>query len=250
MSGPGSERPSDPVPEPVPEHEPEPEPEPRSEGYSATALGSHWFEGPADASSDDRTGPEPWAPGSPRPAGGVSAASPVPDRVDGEVRRFGPGVTAPARIGASQTGTATAVWHGGPGPGGKRRRGPGRYTLAVTVLVIVLAVLVWQRYGQSIAVDRVSARPTAPSLGCDGTADIVAVVGTNGRPGTLVYRWVRSDGTSSGRLREKLSRGQKQAKLRLLWSFRGEGRYRASAELRIVSPSSHRTTARFVYRCG
>ena len=80
---------------------------------------------------------------------------------------------------------------------------------------------------------------SAEGPGCDGTADVVGVVKTNGRPGTVTYRWVRSDGTTSGLLREKLTRGQKQARLHLLWTFHGRGEYRAAAELRIVSPSAH-----------
>ncbi|MFK4600370.1 hypothetical protein [Streptomyces pristinaespiralis] len=78
---------------------------------------------------------------------------------------------------------------------------------------------------------------------------MVGLVRTDGRPGTLTYRWVRSDGTDSGLLRERVVRGQKQARLHLLWTFEGRGEYRAGAELRILSPSRHSAAARFTYRC-
>ncbi|MGN9790748.1 hypothetical protein ACTMTU_06530 [Streptomyces sp. OZ13] len=197
--------------------------------YSATALGSHWFQRP-----------EP---------------GPVPDRVEGNVLRFGPGVTAFVRQHGSGT-TAAGVWHGtlagqpadGRGPHG-RRRGLRRYALAAAVLLAVLGFLAWQRYGPGVAVRDVVVRTSPDGPGCGGTADVVGVVRTDGLPGTLTYRWVRSDGTDSGLLRERVVRGQKQARLHLLWTFEGRGEYRASAELKVVSPSRHSAEARFTYRC-
>jgi uncharacterized protein (DUF2235 family) len=117
------------------------------------------------------------------------------------------------------------------------------------VLVSVIAFLAWQRLGPSVSVRTVAvtARPTV--LGCDGTADIVALVATNGRPGTLSYRWTRSDGTASGVLREVVVRGQRQARLHLLWTFQGKGHYTARAELRILSPAHHTATTHLTYEC-
>ncbi|MFF0448941.1 hypothetical protein ACFYT4_21460 [Streptomyces sp. NPDC004609] len=224
-------------------------PAPGSDDYSATALGSHWFEGPGTRHASGETAP---AAGGPR--SGPSGAA--PDRVEGEVLRFGPGVTALGHGGRTPHHTTAEIWHGtlagrpgGPGAP-RRRRGLRRYTLAAVVLAAVTAFLLWQHYGPGIAVERVAVTTTVGELGCDSTADVVGVVDTNGRPGTLVYRWLRSDGTTSGRLREKLTHGQKQARLHLLWTFRGEGRSSASARLEILSPSSHRATTRFSYRCG
>lgn len=232
--------------------QPEPEPEPGAGAKAEPGAGSGRRPGPVDRPDS----------GSATPIGRAPHFDAVPDRVEGEVLRFGPGVPprppgttpAPAPAPAPRDGVTTAVWHGAvggarPGPPRGHRRRPRRYLLAATVLVAVLAALAWQRYGTPLSVTRVRVQPPAPAPGCDGTADVVGVVRTNGRPGTLVYRWERSDGTASGQLREKLSRGQEEAKVSLLWSFRGRGEYRASVELRIISPSAHRSTTRFVYRC-
>jgi hypothetical protein len=216
------------------------------DGYSATALGSHWFERPH---------PEP-APEAATLVQDEQPTSVVPDRVEGEVLRFGPGVTAAVRNRNRDNNTTAALWHGagrpaGPRPAPERRRGVlRRYALAATVLVAVLAFLAWQRFGPPLAVEDVTVRTAAEGPGCDGTADVVAVVGTNGRPGTMTYRWVRSDGTASDLLREKVTHGQRQAHLHLLWTFHGRGEFRAGAELRIVSPSPHTAATRFTYRCG
>ncbi|WP_433570499.1 hypothetical protein [Streptomyces sp. CA-251247] len=218
--------------------------------YSATALGSQWFERPE---------PEPEPETATERATLVQRVRPdaEPDRVEGEVLRFGPGVTALARDRVAHNSTA-AVWHGGTlagrpedgrPPEKPRRGGLRRYTLAGVVLLAVLAFLAWQRFGPGLAVQDVSVRTVTEGPGCDGTADVVGVVDTNGRPGTLTYRWARSDGTTSGLLTEKLTRGQERARLHLLWTFHGSGEYRARAELRIVSPSPRTADVRFAYSC-
>ncbi|MEV6400983.1 hypothetical protein AB0M39_40450 [Streptomyces sp. NPDC051907] len=225
--------------------------------YSATALGSHWIERPEPETVPEKAtvvqDAPPWSDG--------PTASVAPDRVEGEVLRFGPGVTAVVQRRQRESGSTTAVevWHGAslggqiaepPPPRERRRRGLGRYALAATVLLAVLGYLVWERYGQSLDVRGVSASTTAEGPGCDGTADVVGVVETDGHAGDVAYRWVRSDGTRSELLREKVTRGQRQARLHLLWTFHGRGEYQAVAELQIVSPSRHTAVARFAYRCG
>ncbi|MGW7363489.1 hypothetical protein ACWGI8_08685 [Streptomyces sp. NPDC054841] len=204
-------------------------PDPEDE-YSATALASHWVERPE---------PEP-----------------VPDAVEGTVLRFGPGVTAAVRERYDRDNTAT-VWHGTlaggtPLPQGRRTSrlaGLRRYTLAAVVLLAVLGFLAWQRYGPGLAVRGVTVGTDPAGPGCDGTAVITALVDTDGRPGSLTYHWVRNDGTTSEELSERLARGQRQARLRLLWTFHGEGAYDARAELRITSPSRHTAAAGFTYSC-
>ncbi|QXE39603.1 hypothetical protein KQY30_34755 [Streptomyces sp. GMY02] len=211
-------------------------------------LGSHWFQGP---DSDSDAAPEPAPDPVPAPP-----TAPAPDRIEGEVLRFGPGVTAAVRNRHYENSTA-ALWHG-PLPGQpeeprrapeRRAGGPRRYALAAAVLLAVLLYLTWQRYGPALAVRDVTVRAAAHGAECDGTSDIVATVRTNGRPGTLTYRWIRSDGTSSGTLREKLTQGQSETRLHLLWTFRGRGEYRATAELRITEPSRHTAVTHITYRC-
>ncbi|MFC5805208.1 hypothetical protein [Streptomyces formicae] len=209
--------------------------------YSATALADHWGELPAPPEHHRA----------------------VPDRVEGAVLRFGPGVTAAVRTRQGhENGTTAAVAHDAfpgrtpPPPGHPAQRhasrlaGLRRYTLAAVVLLAVLGTLAWDRYGPGVGVRSVSVRTDPAGPGCDGTAEITALVGTDGRPGTLTYRWVRNDGTASDELTERLTRGQRQARLRLLWTFHGEGAYDARAELRITTPTRHRAAAGFTYTCA
>lgn len=192
---------------------------PQDDDYSATVLGSHWFSGPPVA-------PEV-----------------APDRVEGSVLRFGPGVTAALPAPFPVTGTA---------PPARSRRGAGlrRYTLAAVVLLAVLAYLGWQRFGPALEVRDVAVTTGPEGPACDAAADVVAVVRTNGRPGTLTYRWLRSDGTRSEQLTERVPRGQREARLHLLWTFRGAGTYPARAELELLSPPRRTAAVEFTYRCS
>ncbi|MFJ4820433.1 hypothetical protein [Streptomyces sp. NPDC088801] len=208
-------------------------PGPDDAEYSATVLASHWIQRPGP----DETRVE-------RPAADKGPAWPAPpDRVEGSVLRFGPGVTAAARQRTHPPLPAV------PPPPAPRHRRLRRHALPALVVVCVLAFLAWQRLGPPLRVTTVTvtARPTA--LGCDGTADLVGLVTTNGRPGTLSYRWIRSDGTASGVLKEVLVRGQRQARLHLRWTFQGPGNHTAEAELRILSGTARTATTGFAYDC-
>lgn len=220
--------------------------------YSATVLGSHWFSGPpGDPADEPATRRLDGAPGSdpdtrrldtkrfdtPQTTPGA-----VPDRIEGSVLRFGPGVTAavpapfPVIVGTRWAPRAAAA---GSGVGTPGRRGAGA----------VLAYLGWQRFGPAVEVRdvAVSTDPKGPS--CDSAADVVALVRTNGRPGTFAYRWLRSDGTRSPQLTERVPSGQREVSLHLLWTFQGAGTYPARAEIELLSPSRHTASVEFTYRC-
>ncbi|MFK4148443.1 hypothetical protein [Streptomyces sp. NPDC004065] len=218
---------------------------PADEEYSATVLASHWIQ---------RPGPDT---GTPTVPSGWPQAAPDarPGRAEGTVLRFGPGVAAalerrtgpagPAVPGASATPTVPTV----PARRGTRDGRVRRHALPAAVLAAVLAFLAWQHLGPSVSVRQVAARADHAVLTCGETADVVGVVTTDGRPGTLTYRWVRSDGSTSGVLREVVTRGQKRAELHLLWTFQGTGRYRARAELRLLSPTYRTVRVPLTYDC-
>ncbi|WP_435059489.1 hypothetical protein [Streptomyces sp. bgisy060] len=202
--------------------------------YSATELGSHWFQGPEQEQAQ--------------------ASGPAPDRVEGEVLRFGPGVTAAVVHRVENTPTAAQIWHGTlPGapmpPRPSRARWPRRYVPAAVILLLVLGFLFWREYGPRVAVRAVDVTASEQPLACDGTANVLGLVRTDGRPGTLTYHWERSDGTRSEPLRETLARGQEEARLHLLWTFHGAGTHRAVARLVITSPTPHAAEGTFTYRC-
>ncbi|WP_225321004.1 hypothetical protein [Streptomyces luteolifulvus] len=201
--------------------------------YSATVLASHWFQRPEPDTTlvEDRTVQLP--PGQETP----------PDRVEGTVLRFGPGVTAALAHRSHTTLPKLTV------PAPRPRRGLRRHALPALVLIVVIAFLAWHRSTTALGLEAVTVTTRQTTVECDGTADIVGLLTTNGRPGTVSYRWVRSDGTTSDVLREVTPQGRKQARVHLLWTFQGEGRYRAQAELHILSPTRDTATIQFTYDC-
>jgi hypothetical protein len=212
--------------------------------YSATVLASHWIQRPDSPDTLTLSGDTATVALSGRTAATVALPDSTtgdtrPDRVEGTLLRFGPGVNADTMRRVTEVPPAVPV----------RRRTWRRHALPAVVLLAVVAFLLWHRAAPSLAVDGVTVSAAPSSPGCDETADITGTVTTDGRPGTLTYRWVRSDGTFSKVLHEDMTRGQKQARLHLLWTFQGDGRYEASAELHLISPVRRTVSTGLTYHC-
>ncbi|MET9734860.1 hypothetical protein ABZZ79_30740 [Streptomyces sp. NPDC006458] len=209
----------------------------RREG-GAGPVAPTWPEAAAEYPAEPTRRAHPPGPGSPEGPGPVR-----PDRVEGTLLRFGPGVTAAV---AQRTQRPLPVV---PTPRVPPRRRLRRHALPTLVFLCVLAFLAWQRLAAPIEVRTVTVTTNPSELDCGGTADVFARVSTNGRPGTLTYRWIRSDGTASAVLRERLARGQRHANLHLRWTFEGEGHHQGQAELRILTPTERTATVRLTYDC-
>ncbi|MFD7614980.1 hypothetical protein [Streptomyces sp. NPDC059828] len=148
----------------------------------------------------------------------------------------------------------TTVWRDGSL---KRPRRPQRrtrrwlgWTALGLLLTAVAGVILWQRDTAELAITQVtvSARPT--ELGCDRAATVVAVITTNGAAGTIRYQWIRSDGTTSGELRQTVRDGQGEVTLPMHWTFHGKGTREARAVVGILTPTAHTASTSFTYRCG
>ncbi|MCX5214826.1 hypothetical protein OG689_37165 [Kitasatospora sp. NBC_00240] len=183
------------------------------------------------------------------PPAGHHPPAPVPPPVaapederplaEGELRRFGPGVPA----------AAAAVWHGEVEPGRPVRRKGRRGLLAVLLLLALLALLAWRWYTPSLAVTSVAVATDPAGPPCGGAAVVTATAQTNGHAGNVRYRWVRSDGSSSGELVQSVPEGTRQADLVLRWTFDGHGTMQATATVEILSPGQHTAAASFTYSC-
>jgi len=179
-----------------------------------------------------------------------------PDNVETYVH-FGPGVPAPA---APAPDRATALWRGNISPTPTpedaalaRRRRTQRWILPLTVLILVIAVLIYYLWGRgpsdTLVVTSVTVQPSAMVVGCNGTERLTAELATNGGSGSVEYQWLRSDGTVSDRLSQSVAQGTRHVSLVLEWSFDGYGAMDATATLSVLSPQTHRAAASFTYRC-
>ncbi|MFB7619629.1 hypothetical protein [Kitasatospora sp. NPDC056181] len=198
---------------------------------------------PLGHSSAGQSSPGQSSSGAPSPGASSPGASQTEQPLaPGELRRFGPGVPP----------QAAAVWHGAAVPDAQQPRRPrrvGRWLVPVAVLLAVLAFLYWRFATPALAVTGVGVTTDPAGPACGGTAVIKAAVETNGGTGTIRYRWLRSDGTTSGEIAQDVRSGAHRTDLVLRWSFEGHGDLQATATLEILSPDTRTAAASFPYHC-
>jgi hypothetical protein len=155
--------------------------------------------------------------------------------------RFGPGVrSAP---GWSVAGSVASP----------DRRRPGRRSVipALTTLVIAaaLAYLLLWRPDPLVVLGAEVAPAVDLGRSCDVTVDVVGTIRTNGRAGTIEYRWLRSDGESTAPLSQTVAADTPAIQVHLLWTLSGRGSYPATARLQILHPQPVEATGGFTYSC-
>jgi hypothetical protein len=175
--------------------------------------------------------------------------------------RFGPGVP-------SET-TAAQVWRSGrnqmetlrlqeaAGAGKPRRRRNRTSAWAGTLLftIILAAVILWLRQtpDAAVAVSEVNVKAPKKALSCDGTANIIGRVTTNGGAGTIRYIWLRSDGQKLPEQEQRVISGTNSVELPLHWKVTGTGSFKGTATLRVLSPTTTgkpvQDKASFSYKC-
>ncbi|MGW8358118.1 hypothetical protein [Streptomyces wedmorensis] len=170
----------------------------------------------------------------------------------GEEHRFGPGVPRAGDLAIPDQ--AAQTWRSverpdQPGTGSRHRRRLGRWLFPILVLLAVLAFLDWQRWAGPVSVTGVAVRTDPKGPGCDGTAVITGTLQTNGAPGTVTYRWRRSDGTLSAVLRQQVDAGTRQTDVVLQWIFNGHGTLHAAATLEVLAPEPLTAHTSFTYTC-
>ncbi|MEU6235316.1 hypothetical protein [Kitasatospora sp. NPDC047058] len=200
---------------------------------------------PADGptSADTPAPADPGATPPPGPSPAAEAPQAEPPLAPGELRRFGPGVPP----------QAAAVWHGAAVPGAQQPRRPrrvGRWLVGAAVLLAVLAFLYWRFATPALAVTGVGVTTDPAGPACGGTAVVTAAVETNGGAGTIRYRWLRSDGTTSDEIVQDVRSGAHHTDLVLRWSFEGHGDVQATATLEILSPATRTAATTFPYHCS
>jgi hypothetical protein len=120
---------------------------------------------------------------------------------------------------------------------------------ALLVLAAVIAYLLLWRPDPLVLTGAEVAPAAPPGQACDVTVDVVGTIHTNGLAGTIHYRWLRSDGESTGPLTQTAEAGQPVVQAHLLWTLSGKGRYPASATLEISQPQPMSATGGFTYSC-
>jgi hypothetical protein len=101
---------------------------------------------------------------------------------------------------------------------------------------------------RTLHVASVSVAVANPPVKCNGTADVIGTIITNGSGGQVSYEWV-SDGVTSPATTITVASGQSSATVQLRWVFHGRGTPRATAELIVLAPDSARASVQVAYSC-
>jgi hypothetical protein len=112
-------------------------------------------------------------------------------------------------------------------------------SLITIVIVAGAAVYLWERTHQSLKVVNVSVSAPQVPAGCNVTVTLTATIVTNGKGGTITYKWIRTPGgTQPSPSTITVAGGEDTVQVSLDWRFTGKGTTQASAELEVLSPNS------------
>jgi hypothetical protein len=135
------------------------------------------------------------------------------------------------------------------------QRGPRRpvwrgvvSTLITAAIVAGVGVYLWERTHQTLKITDVKVAPANPSVGCNGTAEIIGTISTNGHGGPISYQWVRNSQADAPLVANDAS-GGKTVQVTLKWAFHGKGTGQAVAELRVLDPQQDESSITFPYSC-
>ncbi|MCT9930899.1 hypothetical protein N5079_11780 [Planotetraspora sp. A-T 1434] len=194
-------------------------------------------------------------------SGGPGRTAPPPAG-DDVMMRFGPGVpteTTAAQIwrsGRDQMATLQAQEGvDGPRPRSRRRRRKTAWAGTLLLAILITVVILWLRQspGLGVAVEKVDVRAPKKTVRCDGTANFAGVVTTNGGSGAIRFVWLRSDGEKLPEQEQIVRSGTTSVDLPLHWHVTGQGAFKGTATLRVLSPTTTgqpiQDKASFSYEC-
>ncbi|MEV4185821.1 hypothetical protein AB0J28_30795, partial [Streptosporangium canum] len=215
---------------------------------------------------DGRQAPAP-APALPAPdEGDIVTLLHVPrsgeSRTEDVVMRFGPGVPVET--------TAAQLWRAGRdqqqteppsdrlrvlGAPARRRRRRTAVSSVVLALMVVAALVAWLLRSSAVPLAVTELDVVAPkkTQGCGATVKIKGLLTTNGSAGEIRYQWKRSDRKETIEQTDTVASGKTSHEVILQWSVKGEGSFKGTATLRLLSPLSEgkklQDKASFNFKC-
>jgi hypothetical protein len=121
-------------------------------------------------------------------------------------------------------------------------------TLIAAAIVAGVGAYLWERAHQTLKITSVKVTAAKQSVGCNGTADIIGTIFTNGHGGRIKYEWVRGVEANAPLVADDAS-GSNTVQVTLKWAFHGKGTGSAVAELRVLDPQQDEASIIFPYSC-
>jgi serine/threonine protein kinase len=132
-----------------------------------------------------------------------------------------------------------------------RRRWAGLLSTLVTVaLAAGVWIYVYERTHNKLTITNLTVTVANQVVGCNGTADIIGTITTNGHGGPISYEWVRGTDQPDPALVVDDASGNKTVPVQLKWKFHGKGTIQAVAKLLVLTPDSAEASITFPYSCS
>jgi serine/threonine protein kinase len=142
-----------------------------------------------------------------------------------------------------------------PTPPPQRRRPRRRWAgLLSTLITLALAAGVWiyvyQRTHDKLEITGVKVTVANLPLKCNGTADIIGTISTNGYGGPISYQWVLGTDQPMAALVADDGSGSQTVPVKLNWAIHGKGSGQVVAKLHVLSPGpGAESSITFPYSC-
>ena len=121
-------------------------------------------------------------------------------------------------------------------------------TLVTAAIVAGVGAYLWEREHQTLKITNVNVTAANPRVGCDGTADIIGTISTNGHDGTIRYQWVENQEAGPAQVLDDAN-GSKKTQAHLKWPFHSVGTGKNVAQLRVLAPGQDESSITFPYSC-
>jgi serine/threonine protein kinase len=145
-------------------------------------------------------------------------------------------------------GPAVPVWPTTP-PRRRRSPWPGILSSLITAAIVAgVGAYYWIHTHQALQVTDVKVTAANSKVGCEGTANLIGTITTNGRGGPITYEWVLN-GERQGVLKASDGTGSDTVKVTESWAFHGRGTGKDIAELDVITPQSGQSSITFPYSC-
>jgi hypothetical protein len=121
-------------------------------------------------------------------------------------------------------------------------------TVITAAVVAGVGAYLWERAHQTLKITGAFLTAANQSVGCNGTADLIGTISTNGHGGPITYQWVRGEVADAPHVIDGAS-GSDTVQVTLKWAFHGKGTGKAVAELRVLDPQQYAASITFPYSC-
>jgi eukaryotic-like serine/threonine-protein kinase len=176
--------------------------------------------------------------------------SSTPFQAPAPVPAQGPPVRSAPQTATGRGAGTPPEWPVVPPPRRRRSRWPSVLSTLLTVAIIAgVGAYYWIHTHEVLKITGARVSPASERVGCDGTANIIGTITTNGYGGPITYQWVLGDTTENALVVDDAS-GSDTVRVEIGWTLHGVGTGEAIAKLVVLKPQQTESSIIFPYSCS